>query len=79
MKDTVAQEILREHLVEGKLEKGAQIGLSIDQTLTQYATETMVYLEFESPGLDTVKCSFQPGKKSDAQCTSKPNKKGPAI
>ncbi|MEK7996320.1 MAG: aconitase family protein, partial [Planctomycetota bacterium] len=55
MKDTIAQKVLREHLVEGELEEGAEIGLSIDQTLTQDATGTMVYLEFESLGLDTVK------------------------
>lgn len=55
MKDTIAEMILREHLVEGELEEGAEIGLSIDQTLTQDATGTMVYLEFESLGLDTVK------------------------
>ena len=55
MKDTIAEQILKEHLVEGKLEKGAEIGLRIDQTLTQDATGTMVYLEFESLGIPTVK------------------------
>jgi aconitate hydratase len=55
MKNTMAQKILKEHLVEGTIEEGAEIGLSIDQTLTQDATGTMVYLEFESLGLDTVK------------------------
>ncbi len=55
MKDTIAEKILSEHLVEGRLEAGCEIGLSIDQTLTQDATGTMVYLEFESLGLDTVK------------------------
>ncbi len=34
MKDTIAQRILTEHLVEGSIEEGAQIGLSIDQILT---------------------------------------------
>lgn len=55
MRDTIAERILREHLLEGRLEEGAEIGLTIDQTLTQDATGTMVYLEFESLGLDTVK------------------------
>jgi predicted aconitate hydratase len=55
MKDTIAEKILKDHLLEGRLEEGAEIGLAIDQTLTQDATGTMVYLEFESLGLDTVK------------------------
>ena len=58
MKNTIAQKILREHLVEGKIEEGQEIGLSIDQTLTQDATGTMVYLEFESLGLGTVKSAL---------------------
>jgi aconitate hydratase len=55
MKDTITREILDAHLVEGKLQEGAEIGLSIDQTLTQDATGTMVYLEFESMGIGRVK------------------------
>ena len=55
MKDTITREILDAHLVEGKLEEGNEIGLSIDQTLTQDATGTMVYLEFESLGFPRVK------------------------
>ena len=55
MKDTIAEQILSEHLVEGKLDEGAEIGLAIDQTLTQDATGTMVYLEFESLGISKVK------------------------
>jgi aconitate hydratase len=55
MKNTIAEQILSEHLVEGKLAEGSEIGLSIDQTLTQDATGTMVYLEFESLGIDAVK------------------------
>jgi len=50
MKDTIAEQILSEHLVEGKLEQGSEIGLTIDQVLTQDATGTMVYLEFEITG-----------------------------
>ena len=55
MKDTIAEQILSEHLVEGKIEEGSEIGLTIDQTLTQDATGTMVYLEFESLGIPAVK------------------------
>ena len=40
-----------EHVVEGRLEEGAEVGLAIDQTLTQDATGAMVYLEFESLGI----------------------------
>jgi aconitate hydratase len=54
MKGTLAERILQEHLIEGKLETGKEIGLRIDQTLTQDATGTMVYLEFESMGIPRV-------------------------
>lgn len=47
--------ILESHLVEGTLVAGEDIAISIDQTLTQDATGTMAYLEFESLGLDRVK------------------------
>ncbi len=55
MRDTIAEQILSAHLVEGKLETGNEIGLTIDQTLTQDATGTMVYLEFESLDIPTIK------------------------
>lgn len=55
MKDTIAEQILSAHLVEGKLKEGAEIGLAIDQILTQDATGTVVYLEFESLGIPMVK------------------------
>jgi aconitate hydratase len=55
MKDTIAEQILSEHLVEGKLIEGAEIGLVIDQVLTQDATGTVVYLEFESMGIPVAK------------------------
>ncbi|UCD50039.1 MAG: aconitate hydratase [Phycisphaerales bacterium] len=55
MKDTIAEQILSEHVVEGRLTAGEEIGLTIDQALTQDATGTMVYLEFESLGLSAVK------------------------
>ncbi len=57
MKNTIAETLLREHLVDGTLEPGREIGLSIDQVLTQDATGTVVYLEFESMGIDSVKPS----------------------
>jgi aconitate hydratase len=55
MKNTIAEQILKEHLVEGELREGTEIGLAIDQTLTQDATGTMVYLEFESMGIPRAK------------------------
>lgn len=55
MADTVTYKILKKHLVEGRLEKGTSIGIRIDQTITQDATGTMAYLQFESLGLDRVK------------------------
>ena len=55
MKGTIAQKILENHIVEGELTPGSEIGIRIDQTLTQDATGTMVYLEFESLGLERVK------------------------
>ena len=54
MKDTLTEGILSQHLVDGELSPGSEIGLRIDQTLTQDATGTMVYLEFESLGMDRV-------------------------
>ena len=51
MKNTLSEAIILEHLVEGTLAPGEEIGLRIDQTLTQDATGTMVYLEFESLGV----------------------------
>jgi len=50
----VTQKILQDHLVEGKLEAGEEIAIKIDQTLTQDATGTMAYLEFEAMGIPRV-------------------------
>jgi aconitate hydratase len=47
--------ILEEHLVAGKLEPGTEIGIRIDQTLTQDATGTMAYLQFEAMGIPRVR------------------------
>ncbi len=52
---TVAEKILAAHLIEGELVKGEEIGIRIDQTLTQDATGTMAYLEFEAIGIPRVK------------------------
>ncbi|MBE6733271.1 MAG: aconitate hydratase [Ruminococcaceae bacterium] len=52
---TIAQKIIKEHLVSGEMTVGSEIALKIDQTLTQDATGTMAYLEFETMGLDRVK------------------------
>ena len=52
---SLAEKILKAHIVCGKFKKGEEIGLKIDQTLTQDATGTMAYLEFEAMGIDRVK------------------------
>lgn len=52
---TIAQKIIKEHLVSGKMTVGEEIGLKIDQTLTQDATGTMAYLEFEAMNCKRVK------------------------
>lgn len=52
---TIAQKIIKSHLISGEMKPGAEISLKIDQTLTQDATGTMAYLEFESMGIDRVK------------------------
>ena len=52
---TIAQKIIKNHLVDGQMKVGEEIGLRIDQTLTQDATGTMAYLEFEAMGVERVK------------------------
>ena len=52
---TIAQKIIQNHLVSGEMKPGCDIGLKIDQTLTQDATGTMAYLEFEAMGVPRVK------------------------
>ncbi len=52
---TLTEKILSAHLVEGEMIKGKEIGIRIDQTLTQDATGTMAYLEFEAMGVPRVK------------------------
>ena len=52
---TIAQKIIKNHLVSGEMTVGSDVGLRIDQTLTQDATGTMAYLEFEAMGVPRVK------------------------
>ena len=52
---TLAQKIIKAHLVSGNMVAGEEIALRIDQTLTQDATGTMAYLEFEAMGIERVK------------------------
>lgn len=55
MGKNIVQKVLEKHLREGQLISGKEIGIRIDQTLTQDATGTMAYLQFESMGMDSVK------------------------
>ncbi len=52
---TLTEKILKNHLVDGEFKKGSEIGIKIDQTLTQDATGTMAYLEYEAMGVPRVK------------------------
>ncbi|WP_437583439.1 aconitate hydratase [Paramicrobacterium sp. CJ85] len=55
MSRNAAQKLISTHLVEGEMTPGSEIGLTVDQTLTQDATGTMVMLELEALGLDRIK------------------------
>ncbi len=55
MGKTIAEKIIEAHLAEGSMIPGETIAIRIDQTLTQDATGTMAYLQFETMGLDRVK------------------------
>lgn len=55
MGENIAQKLIRSHLVEGEMRAGEEIGIRIDQTLTQDATGTLVMLELEAMGLERVK------------------------
>ena len=52
---TLTEKIISKHIVDGEMTKGTEIGLKIDQTLTQDATGTMAYLQFEAMGVDRVR------------------------
>ncbi len=58
MGKTIAQKIIASHLVAGDMTPGSEVALRIDQTLTQDATGTMAYLEFETMGIPQVKTEF---------------------
>ena len=51
MGNTIAEKIIKRHLISGQMVTGQEIALKIDQTLTQDATGTMAYLEFETMGI----------------------------
>ncbi len=55
MGKTITEKILTTHIIEGKPEKGKEVGIHIDQTLTQDATGTMAYLQFEAMNVPKVK------------------------
>lgn len=52
---TIAEKIIKEHIVSGEMKRGSEIALRIDQTLTQDATGTMAYLQLEAMGIPRVK------------------------
>lgn len=52
---TIAQKIIKNHLISGEMKAGCEVGLRIAQTLTQDATGTMAYLQLEAMGIDRVK------------------------
>ncbi|NLL17619.1 MAG: aconitate hydratase, partial [Clostridia bacterium] len=52
---TLAEKIIRDHLVDGEMIPGKEIAIRIDQTLTQDATGTMAYLQFEALGIPKVR------------------------
>ena len=52
---TIGQKLIKSHLVSGDMTPGSEVGLRIDQTLTQDATGTMAYLELEAMGIEQVK------------------------
>ena len=55
MKKNLTRKLIEAHLVDGKMISGEEVGIRIDQTLTQDATGTLVMLELEAMGLDRVK------------------------
>lgn len=58
MGKTVAEKIIENHLVDGKMKKGSEIGIKMDQTLTHDVTGTLAYLAFESLNIAKVKTEF---------------------
>ncbi|NLB78192.1 MAG: aconitate hydratase [Clostridiaceae bacterium] len=58
MAGTITEKILKNHIIEGEPKVGCEVALRIDNTLTQDATGTMAYLQFEAIGIDRVKTQF---------------------
>lgn len=58
MAGTITEKILKDHIIEGEAKVGCEVALKIDNTLTQDATGTMAYLQFEAIGIDRVKTQF---------------------
>ena len=54
----LAEKLIQSHLLSGTMEPGTEIGLRIDQTLTQDATGTMAYLEFEAMGIERARLAM---------------------
>jgi aconitate hydratase len=55
VRKTLTEKLIEAHLVAGRIEPGSEIGIRIDQTLTQDATGTMAYLQFEAMGIGRVR------------------------
>ena len=55
----VAQKLIKSHLLSGEMTAGTEIGIRIDQTLTQDATGTLVMLELKSMGLDSARTELE--------------------
>ena len=51
---TITEKIFRVHVIDGEIKAGNEIALKVDHTLTQDATGTMAYLQFESVGIDAL-------------------------
>ena len=70
MGKNVSQQLIGTHLVEGRMEAGQEIGLRIDQTLTQDATGSMVMLDLEAIHLSRVKTELSADRYSDGAARS---------
>ena len=55
MKQTIAEKVIAQHLMDGEMVSGREIALKIDHTLTQDSTGTLAYLEFEAMGVPRVR------------------------
>jgi len=55
MGKTITEKLIESHIVSGSFSPGSEIGIRIDQTLTQDATGTMAYLQFESMNIQRVR------------------------